>query len=60
MEKVTLIYEFNDENNLKRVEAMKNDKEDSGLHDYEVCEMFMDFMRSVGFSEQNVIDYFRE
>ena len=25
----------------------------------EVCEMFLDFMRSAGYSEQNVWDYFQ-
>ena len=26
----------------------------------ELCEMFLDFMRSAGYSEENVFDYFNE
>ena len=35
-------------------------KDENGIHDYDVCEMFLDFMRSVGFSEENVYKYFQE
>jgi hypothetical protein len=38
----------------------KKDQADGGLHDYEICEMFVDFMRSAGFSEDNIVKYFRE
>lgn len=33
---------------------------DLGVHADEICEMFVDFMRSAGFSEQNIYDYFKE
>jgi hypothetical protein len=45
---------------MKAVQLTLGDKDDGGLHDYEVCDMFLDFMRSVGFSEENVLKYFRE
>lgn len=35
-------------------------KKNDGLHDYDICEMFLDFMRSVGFSEENIFKYFQE
>ena len=61
MEKITFIYEstFND-TDLKRIDSVISDKEDCGLRDYDVCQKFEDFMQSVGFSEQNVLGYFRE
>ena len=60
MEKITMIYEGNyDENDLTRIEMMVADKEDRGLRDYDVCSKFKDFMNAIGFSENNVLRYFR-
>ena len=62
MERIKLVYDFdydecdNAESKTIRCERYGED----GLHDYEVCEMFMDFMRSCGFSEENIIKYFTE
>lgn len=57
MENIEFRYCFKDDNEAKEINACK--KAEDGLHDYEVCEIFLDFMMSVGFSEQNVRDYFR-
>ena len=59
MERIEFNYVFRDEDNEeKMVTASK--REECGLHDYDVCELFLDFIRSVGFSESNVINYFKE
>ena len=58
MEYIEFKYSFKGGNEAKEVQACK--KAEEGLHDYEVCEIFLDFMRSVGFSEENVLKYFSE
>ena len=58
MEQITFSYIFSDENDQKEVKTVKQNAD--GLHDYDVCDMFMDFMRSVGFSEENIYRYFQE
>ena len=58
MEQIEFKYVFRDGNDCREVNASKRAEE--GLHDYDVCEMFLDFMRSVGFFEENVIKYFTE
>ena len=59
METITLNYVFNcDDGDTKEV-CMKKEVP-MGIHDYDVCEMFLDFMRAVGFSEENVFRYFKE
>jgi hypothetical protein len=62
MEKITMIYEFNEDEgtDMKRVEMMRADQDDCGLRCGDVCEMFTDFMDSVGFSENSVWSYFKE
>ena len=59
MEHIEFRYNFKDKDNeMKEIRVAK--KAEDGLHDYEVCDIFMDFMRSVGFSEANILRYFRE
>ena len=59
MERINFTYLFTDENGEERmISASKRDQNDEGLRDYDVCEMFEDFMRAVGFSEKNVTNYF--
>ena len=58
MENIEFRYCFKDGDEAKEINVGK--KAEDGLHDYEVCEMFLDFMRSVGFSEENVFKYFNE
>ncbi len=58
MERIEINYVFrNDSEEEKMVTVAK--RAETGLQDYDVCEMFMDFMRSVGFSEENIIKYFK-
>lgn len=58
MERIELRYVFDENGEEKEITARKHSEE--GLHDYEVCEMFIDFVRSVGFSEENIFKYFNE
>ena len=59
MERIELNYCYRDENDEETIVTISKRNED-GLHDYDVCEMFVDFMNSVGFSEENVFRYFNE
>lgn len=59
MEGIEFKYYFHDEDG-KECKEIFTDLKDNCLHDYEVCEKFLDFMRSIGFSEANVLNYFRE
>ena len=59
MERVELNYVFRDENGEEKM-VTQSKRDENGIHDYDVCEMFLDFMRSVGFSEENVYRYFQE
>ena len=58
MEHIEFKYCFEEDGEVKEVKVIKEKEE--GLHDYDVCEMFLDFMQSVGFSEENVFKYFNE
>ena len=58
MEMIEFKYCYKEDGEVKEVNVCK--KDENGLHDYEVCEMFLDFMRSVGFSEENICKYFNE
>lgn len=58
MEKVKMIYEFANGDDKQTIEVEHSI--DACLHDYDVCEMFEDFMRAIGFSEENTMKYFRE
>lgn len=60
MEKIEMRYVFKDDKEMvKEVNMCASDKDDSGLNGYDICEMFEEFMRSAGFSERTVVDYFR-
>ena len=59
MERIELNYCYRDENDEEKNVTVSKRNED-GLHDYDVCEMFVDFMNSVGFSEENIFRYFNE
>lgn len=58
METIEFKYCFKDGTDVKEVRVHKSDED--GLHDYEICDMFIDFMRSVGYSEENIYRYFNE
>ena len=58
MERIEFTYVFDEDGEEKTVRHCKRDE--NGVHDYDICEMFLDFMRSVGFSEENVFKYFNE
>ena len=59
METIEFKYCFKDGNNdCQEVRTIKRDE--NGLHDYDICEMFEDFMRAVGFSERSIMKYFKE
>jgi hypothetical protein len=62
MERIKFDYHFEDQDHGAEhdVTSYKYDKNDCGLQCYDICEMFVDFMTSAGFSEQNIWDYFRE
>lgn len=57
MEYIEFRYTFKDDDEDKEIKVHKGA---DALHDYEVCEIFLDFMRSVGFSEENITKYFNE
>ena len=59
MEHIDFNYVFSDDDKEEKSIHVGKCNED-GLHDYEVCEMFLDFMRSIGFSEENIYKYFQE
>jgi hypothetical protein len=59
MERIEFSYVFRDgDEDEKMVTTAKRDE--NGLCATDVCEMFLDFMKSVGFSEKNVFDFFKE
>lgn len=60
MERIEFSYHFDDANypDEKCVVLSKRDKHGEGLQDYDICEMFLDFMRAAGFSEKNIFKYF--
>lgn len=58
MEAIEFRYCFTDEDK-EGTEIRVVIKNKDGLHDDEVCEKFEEFMRAVGFSDQNVVNYFR-
>ena len=59
MERIEFTYTYHDKDGEEKVvtQAKRNE---NGIHDYDICEMFLDFMRSVGFSEENVFRYFNQ
>lgn len=57
MERIEFNYVFRDGTDEEKIISTSKCDED-GLHDCDICEIFLDFMRSVGFSEENVLKYF--
>lgn len=57
MEVVEFSYMFDDEDSgdSMKVVIKKENADASGL-----CQAFLDFMTSIGFSEQNIYNYFKE
>jgi len=62
MEHIEFTYGFKDEEfgTYKEVKMMRKDNNGNGLTDSEVCEAFMDFMVSAGYSVESVEAYFRD
>lgn len=64
MERIEFKYEIGSETsknfNTHRVESCMADRDDCGLRVDEVCENFVNFMESAGFSIDQIINYFRE
>jgi hypothetical protein len=62
MEQINFTYYFGDQDSgtEHNVRSSRHDKDDCGLQCSDICEMFVDFMTSAGFSEQSIWDYFRE
>lgn len=60
MERIKFTYTFADEKDghLKEIHCTKENE--NGIIDADICEMFLDFMNSVGFSEDNVFRFFKE
>ena len=58
-EKVQFIYSFYDEDDGTTHEVT-NTKDKDCILASELCEMFLDFMRSAGYSEESVFEYFNE
>ena len=57
MERISFQYVLDDNDGEEKfVRCNRNDED--GLKDYDICEMFLDFMESVGFSESNILRYF--
>jgi hypothetical protein len=63
MERIELRYEggYESANNIERqsIETAICDKDDCGLNVKDVCERFLQFMESVGFSVDTIMDYFK-
>jgi hypothetical protein len=64
MDKIEFRYfsrnDFSDNEECNEICFALNDKDGMGINSYTICEKFMDFMRAVGYSERNVIDYFSQ
>ena len=56
-ERIELKYTFKDEDNGEEHTITASKVSDS-IKDYELCDMFMQFIRSVGYSEHNIYKYF--
>ena len=58
-ERIELNYSYRNDNGEEKFITTSKQSENT-LRDYDICEMFIDFMDSVGFSKENVLGYFRE
>ena len=61
MEKIQFSYTYDegDGSEVRQINFQKADTKDCGLRATDICQMFLDFMISAGFSENNVFDYFK-
>ena len=59
MEHIEFSYCFHDQDDGTMHEVRNSKRKDCITAD-ELCEMFVDFMASAGYSEQNIWDYFNE
>ena len=60
MERIEISYQFNDHDDGEEKMVCASKRSEDSLRDTEICEMFLDFMKSVGFSEENITKYFAE
>jgi len=58
MEYIKFEYRFYDEDTHTNYEN-KVEKSNEMIRADEICEMFMEFMRAAGYSEENVVRYFK-
>ena len=56
-ERIEFKYIFTDEDDGEEY-TITSRKESDSIKDYEVCEMFMQFMNAVGYSEHNIYKFF--
>lgn len=56
-ETIKFTYTFKDEDGI--LHKVKNQIKKDCVKSNELCEMFVDFMTSAGYSEQNIWDYFK-
>lgn len=61
MERVKFVFEFDDvdDNRTDNKLIEREIQVEGGLKDYEICEAFLDFMNSAGYSEENIWNYFK-
>lgn len=58
MERIEFTYFFDSNGTEHHVCSSKKDTDNTGLNTYDICEMFEQFMISVGFSEESIVGYF--
>ena len=58
MDNIEFTYINRNEDNSSHRQIMVNKHKECLTAD-EVCEMFLEFMESIGYAEQNIYDYFR-
>ena len=64
MERIKFVYGRNDDfkEDVEDIDICMQmiDKNGEGLHDDDVCSMFIQFMNACGFSQENILKYFSE
>ena len=58
MERINFRYVFREGNERHEVTHTSTDENDEGLNCANVCSSFVEFMTSIGFSEENILAYF--
>jgi len=59
MEHIEFTYVFKDKDSEEKAIHFSK-REETGILDHEVCELFLDFMESIGYSKENIFKYFQE